>query len=92
MAEVNVKKHYDAIDGLRAFSAIGIVIMHVFANCKYVMNDIICEEIIPSFGNLVFLFMIISGFAMCCGYYDKIINNKISLGEFYSKGSSYHFV
>jgi peptidoglycan/LPS O-acetylase OafA/YrhL len=40
---------------------------------------------INNFGNLVILFMIISAFSMCCGYYEKIINNEISLTEFYKK-------
>lgn len=79
------KKRYDAIDGLRAFSAIGIVIMHVLANGKYELSGFVFSSIIPSFTNLVFLFMVISGFAMCCGYYDKIINNELSVGQFYGK-------
>lgn len=79
------RKHYDAIDGLRTFSAIGIVLMHVLANGNYVLDGFVFERLIPSFTNLVFLFMIISGFAMCCGYYDKIINNKITVGQFYGK-------
>lgn len=78
-------KRYDAIDGLRVFSAIGIVLMHVLANGNYAVDGFVFESLIPSFTNLVFLFMIISGFAMCCGYYEKIINNKISVGQFYSK-------
>lgn len=79
------KKHYEAIDGLRAFSAIGIVLMHVLGNGNYGLNGFVFEKLIPSFTNLVFLFMIISGFAMCCGYYYKIVNNKITVQEFYSK-------
>lgn len=79
------KKHYDAIDGLRAFSAIGILIMHVLANGKYDLSGFVFSSIIPSFADLVFLFMIISGFAMCCGYYDKIISNELSVARFYSK-------
>lgn len=78
-------KRYDAIDGLRTFSAIGIVLMHVLANGNYALDGFVFDSLIPSFTNLVFLFMIISGFAMCCGYYEKIINNKISVGQFYSK-------
>ncbi len=79
------KKHYAAIDGLRAFSSIGIVLMHVLANGTYSLTGFVFEELVPSFTNLVFLFMVISGFAMCSGYYDKIINNKISVAEFYAK-------
>ena len=80
-----IKNRYDAIDGLRAYSAIGIVLMHVLANADYLVDGFVFDKFIPSFTNLVFLFMIISGFAMCCGYYDKIINNKISVAEFYGK-------
>ena len=76
---------YDAINGLRAFSAIGILLMHVNSNGQYNVDNFIFSKLIPSFTNLVFLFMIISGFVMCCGYYDKIINNKISFSDFYKK-------
>ena len=78
-------KRYDAIDGLRTFSAIGIVLMHVLANGNYSLDGFVFDRLIPSFTNLVFLFMIISAFSMCCGYYDRIINNEITLGEFYGK-------
>lgn len=76
---------YDKINGLRAFSAIGIALMHVYTNGGYSMDGFVFERLIPSFTNLVFLFMVISGFSMCCGYYDKIIQNKITVEEFYSK-------
>lgn len=77
--------HYSSIDGLRAFSAIGIILMHVLANGGYMLEGPVFEKIIPSFTNLVFLFMVISGFSMCCGYYDKIINGEISFEKFYSR-------
>lgn len=79
------RKYYGAIDGLRSYSAIGIVLMHVLANGQYKLNGFVFEKLIPSFTNLVFLFMIISSFSMCCGYYERIINNKITVAEFYSK-------
>ena len=43
------------------------------------------DRMIPAFTNLVFLFMMVSGFGMCCGYYQKIVDRKISMEEFYSK-------
>ena len=43
------------------------------------------ERLIPSFTNLVFLFMMVSGFGMRCGYYQKIVNQKISVEDFYKK-------
>ncbi len=79
------KKHYDALDGLRAFSCMGIVMMHVLINGKYSLSGFIFEKMIPSYTNLVFLFMIISGFGMCCGYYEKVLNNRISIIDFYIK-------
>lgn len=85
MSNELTKKRYDAIDGLRTFSAIGILIMHVRANGNYAVGGVVFSNIIPSFANLVFLFMIISGFAMCFGYYDKIINYELSVGQFYGK-------
>lgn len=84
MGEIQ-KVHYGKIDGLRAFSAIGIVLMHVLANGNYNVNNYVFDKIIPSFTNLVFLFMIVSAFGMCCGYYEKIVNNKITLDKFYGK-------
>lgn len=76
---------YEGIDGLKAFAIIGIVLMHVLANGEYKINGFVFEKLIPSFTNLVFLFMMVSGFGMCCGYYQKIINQEITLEEFYKK-------
>lgn len=78
-------ERYHAINGLRVFSAIGIVLMHVLANGKYSVNGFIFDKWIPSFTNLVFLFMVISSFVMCCGYYDRIISSQISVENFYKK-------
>lgn len=78
-------KRYDAINGLRAFSAVGIIWMHVYTNGGYALTGAVFPKIILSFTDLVFLFMVISGFSMCCGYYDRFISGKIDLGQFYSK-------
>lgn len=76
------KKHYGAIDGLRAIAAIGIVMMHVASNNSYEISEFVYEQVIPSFTNFVFLFMTVSAFGMCCGYYEKIIHNQISVVDF----------
>lgn len=82
----NVKSiHFDAIDGLRTYSAIGIVAMHVLSNGFSISDSFIFESLIPSFTNLVFLFMVVSAFGMCCGYYEKIKNRTIDLSQFYAK-------
>ena len=59
--------------------------MHVLANGNFNLNGFIFDDLIPSFTNLVFLFMMVSGFGMCCGYYQKILDQKISVEEFYKK-------
>ena len=85
------KKRYGAIDGLRTFAAIGIVMMHIKANNDYAMSmsdgfsGFIYNTVITSFTNFVFLFMMVSAFGMCCGYYEKILHNKISISDFYGK-------
>ena len=76
---------YEGIDGLKAYAIIGIALMHVLANGEYGIGGFMFERLIPSFTNLVFLFMMVSGFGMCCGYYQKIVNQKISVEDFYKK-------
>ncbi len=74
---------YDAIDGIRSYAAICIIAMHVKANMN--MNFSVINSIIDFFSDFVFLFFLISGFSMCCGYYNKIVNGNISIIEFYKK-------
>lgn len=76
---------YEGIDGLKAYAIIGIALMHVLANGEYRIGGFVFERLIPSFTNLVFLFMMVSGFGMCCGYYQKIVDQKISVEDFYKK-------
>ena len=79
------KERYEGIDGLKAYAILGIALMHVLSNGKYELGGFVFEKLIPNFTNLVFLFMMVSGFGMCCGYYQRIIDHKISMEEFYSK-------
>lgn len=78
-------KRYDAIDGLRTIACIGIVMMHMLANNSYELSGFVFYTAIPSFTNLVFLFMTISAFGMCCGYFDRVMSGKINLTDFYKK-------
>lgn len=82
---VNKNNRFEGIDVLKAYAIIGIAIMHVLSNGGYKIDGFVFEQLIPSFANLVFLFMMVSGFGMCCGYYDKILNQKISVEDFYKK-------
>nr|WP_300815395.1 acyltransferase [uncultured Acetatifactor sp.] len=79
------RQHYGAIDGLRTIAAIGIVMMHVKANNEYGITGFLYERVIPSFTHFTLLFMVVSAFGMCNGYYGKIMENKIPLSLFYKK-------
>ena len=80
-----MKERYEGIDGLKAYAILGIALMHILANGEYGVGGFVFERLIPSFTNLVFLFMMVSGFGMCCGYYHKVIDQKISVEDFYKK-------
>ncbi len=79
------KKRYDSLDGVRTLACIGIVLMHLLANTKYDLNGFAFEKMIPSFAKFNFLFMTVSGFGMCCGYYDRMISGNIDIVSFYKK-------
>ena len=78
--------HYNSIDGLRALSCLGIIIMHIQANTDYnLAGTFIFDKFIPSLTTLVYLFLMISGFGMCAGYLDKFQSGVIDLEAFYRK-------
>lgn len=83
--DTNRITYYDNVAGLRTYASIGIVMMHVLSNGGYALEGFFFKELIPSFADLVFLFMMISSFSMCCGYYERMISGKIDLEQFYNK-------
>lgn len=85
MNKIGEVRRYDSIDGLRSFAAIGILMMHVRALSSYDIKGVLYQKVLPSFTNLVFLFMMISAFSMCCGYYEKVQKNQISINDFYGR-------
>lgn len=80
-----MSKRYESIDGLRTYAMLGIVMMHIFANGKYEVSGFLFTKIIPAFTNFVFLFMTVSAFGLCCGYYDKFMKRQIDVVDFYRK-------
>lgn len=81
----SMQRKYISIDGLRAYAAIGIVLMHVQANMinKPESYNFI-NSLISQFGWIfILLFMMISAFGLCCGYYYKIKEGKVSINNFY---------
>ena len=78
-------KHYYGLDWIRVFACIGIVLMHMLENNSYELNGFIANTVIPSFTDFTFLFMTVSAFGMCVGYYDKVMEGKVNWANFYKK-------
>lgn len=81
------KNFYPGIEYLRVIACIGIVMMHMISksNNQYFIKGFLAEIIIPSFTNFVFLFMAISSFGMCVGYYEKVKKGSLDWVDFYKK-------
>ncbi len=60
--------------------------MHVQANMAIKPSvNVLTSDVIPWFTNFTLLFMIISAFSMCCGYYERVKSGAITPAKFYSK-------
>lgn len=69
--EISSNNRYENLDGLKVIAAFGIVAMHVSSNMGHPLTSDIATSIIASMTHFVKLFLILSGFGMCCGYYEK---------------------
>lgn len=79
------KERYGSLDGLKSLAAFGIVLMHMRANNNYDISGFVYDNVIASFTNFVYLFMVISAFGLCCGYYERFQNNKMDYAIFYRR-------
>ena len=60
--------------------------MHVQANMTVKPSEnVLTDSVIPWFTDFTLLFMVISAFSMCCGYYDRVKNGEITPAKFYAK-------
>ena len=82
-----MNERYSSLDGLRAFAAIGIAIMHIRANIDIApdRSSFLYGMVIPSLTNFVYMFFMISAFSMCCGYYERMKTGQISMNKFYTR-------
>ena len=79
-----IAKHYDSLDGLRALACIGIIMMHVQCNITIKPSEnFLTTNIISFCGNLVLLFMMVSAFSLCCGYFERFRNGNICIEDFF---------
>lgn len=76
-------ERYEGLNVVRAVSAIGIVLMHVRANSSFEIHGFIFDEVIDSLTNITYLFMLLSAFSMCCGYYQRIKDGTFDIEKFY---------
>lgn len=77
--------HYPGLDVVRVIAIAGIVLMHVLANGNYDLSGFLFEKVIGTAGNFTILFMMVSAFGMCCGYYEKFKAETINIETFYKR-------
>lgn len=80
---IGSNNRYENLDGLKVIAAFGIVAMHVSSNMGHPLTSEIATNVIGSMTHFVKLFLILSGFGMCCGYYEKFKSGKVNLEKFY---------
>ena len=60
--------------------------MHVLSNIGVKPSEnYMTETLIPWFTDFTLMFMVVSGFSLCCGYYDKVKSGAITPNAFYKK-------
>ena len=60
--------------------------MHVLANINVKPSEnYLTDKLIPFFTDFTLLFMVVSGFSLCCGYYTRIKDGTITPNAFYRK-------
>lgn len=79
-----MKERYDNLDGLRAIACLAIIAMHVSSNAQFNLPDA-ATGVISSWTHFVVLFLMISGFGMFCGYYERFRSGQADLNRFYAK-------
>lgn len=82
---MNNKKRYDGLDFLKSMACIGIVMMHMRTNNNYDINGYIWNRGVLLFTDFVFLFMVVSAFGLCVGYYDKVLAGSFDVRQFYGR-------
>lgn len=80
---IGSNNRYENLDGLKVIAAFGIVAMHVSSNMGHPLTSEIATNVIGSMTHFVKLFLVLSGFGMCCGYYEKFKSGKVNLEKFY---------
>ena len=81
-----MQERYNNLDALRAISCLAIIAMHIKANTVFDETlSGIGGNIVSSFTQFVPLFLLISGFGMFCGYYERFKQGTIDCNSFYTR-------
>lgn len=83
--EKNKFIHYKALDGLRTYATLAVFLKHIFGNIIVKPSPNILTDTILCMTDVSFIFMILSGFSISCGYYDRIKSGAITPNNFYKK-------
>jgi peptidoglycan/LPS O-acetylase OafA/YrhL len=75
--------YFNKLDLLRGCAALGIIMMHVLLLGDFTITTFF-HNIVSKLSSFIELFFILSGFSMCCGYYQRFKNNDINLEQFYA--------
>ena len=60
--------------------------MHVLSNIEVKPSEnYMTETLIPWFTDFTLMFMVVSGYSLCCGYYDRVKTGAITPNAFYKK-------
>lgn len=79
-----MKERYENLDGLRTISCLCLIVMHIQANASFNIPSSL-QSFMASWTHFVLLFLMISGFGMFCGYYERFKEGSINLNTFYIK-------
>ena len=80
-----MKERYKNLDGLKTYAAIGIILFHVEEHGQFGISGSAYYSFLYKLSNITLLFMILSAFSMCCGYYDGFKSGTMDLNSFYKR-------
>jgi peptidoglycan/LPS O-acetylase OafA/YrhL len=78
-------KKYSGLEWLKVIACVCIVSMHMMANNNYNVGSVFYSVVKDSLAEFVYVFMTISAFGLCCGYYKRIQDGSINWENFYKK-------
>ena len=73
-----MEEKYEGIDGLKAYAIIGIALMHVLVNEEYGIQGFVFERLIPSFTNLIFLFIMVNVLECVAAIARKLLTRRLA--------------